>query len=204
MTYIIDMNRLFSVRNFEGSEIKKIREIAHLTQNEFAKMLNVSLGTLRNWEQGRRKPDGAAIALLKVFVSDPDKTAKILNEFTMPFYNSEKEKEAIINSLNWDYDISSSEVLIRIQKDSDYRNRLFVKTFQYLHWQDVVRFWGLELCLKMFNPDVRKMIIPSLRGKYDFIYRKILKTDISNAGFGASDNAKLYNSILSHRRNRSE
>ena len=42
-----------------------------LTQAEFAKMICVSLGTLRNWEQGRTYPEGAAIALLHVAESNP-------------------------------------------------------------------------------------------------------------------------------------
>lgn len=34
-------------------------------------MIGVSLSTLRNWEQGRRKPDGPALALLRVTAHNP-------------------------------------------------------------------------------------------------------------------------------------
>ena|SRR3989338_9291020 len=51
---------------FEPVKVKEIREKLGLTQAKFAAMLCVSLGTLRNWEQGRTYPEGAAIALLRV------------------------------------------------------------------------------------------------------------------------------------------
>lgn len=51
--------------------IKKIRKELHVTQSEFAFMIGVSIDTLQNWEQGRRKPDGPALALLKVAAANP-------------------------------------------------------------------------------------------------------------------------------------
>lgn len=42
-------------------------------------MLCVSLGTLRNWEQGRTYPEGAAIALLLVAESNPDAVLEALH-----------------------------------------------------------------------------------------------------------------------------
>ena len=45
---------------------KEIRSKFNLTQDEFAKLLNISVATLRNWEQGRRKPKGPARVLLNV------------------------------------------------------------------------------------------------------------------------------------------
>ena len=52
-------------------EIKRVRAKLNLSQAEFAMMIGVSLRTLQNWEQGRRKPDGPAKALLKVAVQNP-------------------------------------------------------------------------------------------------------------------------------------
>jgi len=46
--------------------------IFNLTQNEFAKLLNISVATLRNWEQDRRRPEGPARVLLNVANSHPD------------------------------------------------------------------------------------------------------------------------------------
>jgi putative transcriptional regulator len=42
------------------------------SQSEFALMIGVSLATLQNWEQGRRRPQGPARALLKVAARSPD------------------------------------------------------------------------------------------------------------------------------------
>ncbi|MBP9854449.1 MAG: helix-turn-helix domain-containing protein [Candidatus Omnitrophica bacterium] len=56
---------------FNPVMIKKIREELHVTQSEFAFMIGVSIDTLQNWEQGRRKPDGPALALLKVAAANP-------------------------------------------------------------------------------------------------------------------------------------
>lgn len=47
-------------------EVRAIRRQLGKTQAEFAVMIGVSLATLRNWEQGRRVPDGPARALLRV------------------------------------------------------------------------------------------------------------------------------------------
>ena len=51
--------------------VKEIRAITGLSQPKFAKLLNVDVGTLRNWEQGRRQPTGPAKALLKAIKNDP-------------------------------------------------------------------------------------------------------------------------------------
>jgi putative transcriptional regulator len=43
-----------------------------LSQGKFAELLGISVKTLHNWEQGRRKPTGAARALLRVAALHPD------------------------------------------------------------------------------------------------------------------------------------
>ncbi len=53
-------------------DIKTIREGFHLTQAEFAEMLGISVRTLRNWEQGRRVPEGPAMVLLQVAARHPE------------------------------------------------------------------------------------------------------------------------------------
>ena len=42
-----------------------------LSQEQFAAAFGVSLGTVRNWEQGRRTPDGPALVLLTVIDKSP-------------------------------------------------------------------------------------------------------------------------------------
>jgi len=66
------------VFEFEPSDVKKIRASLKLTQEQFAQMIGVSVGTLRNWEQGRRKPEGPARALLLVAARNPRAVAKAL------------------------------------------------------------------------------------------------------------------------------
>src|SRR5437762_2868018 len=42
-----------------------------VSQNRFASLLGISANTLKNWEQGRRRPTGAAKVLLKVAARHP-------------------------------------------------------------------------------------------------------------------------------------
>jgi putative transcriptional regulator len=48
-----------------------LRRFVGLTQVRFAQALGISVHTLRNWEQGRRLPDGPAIALLRIAARHP-------------------------------------------------------------------------------------------------------------------------------------
>lgn len=52
-------------------DIVALRRFAGLTQEEFAAALSISVHTLRNWEQGRRSPDGPALALLRIAARHP-------------------------------------------------------------------------------------------------------------------------------------
>lgn len=60
------------VFEFSPMDIKEIRQKLDKSQSEFALMIGVSVGTLQNWEQGRRKPVGPARALLKVASENPE------------------------------------------------------------------------------------------------------------------------------------
>jgi len=53
-------------------DVHAIRESMNLSQSAFAAMLGVSPRTLQDWEQGRRKPSGPALSLLKVAAKRPD------------------------------------------------------------------------------------------------------------------------------------
>jgi putative transcriptional regulator len=56
----------------EGPDVLGIRNRFQLSQREFAALLGISVATLRNWEQGRRKPEGPARILLQVVARHPD------------------------------------------------------------------------------------------------------------------------------------
>lgn len=51
---------------------RRVRRRLGFSQAEFAERIDVSLETIRNWEQGKRCPTGAAKALLKVLDKAPD------------------------------------------------------------------------------------------------------------------------------------
>jgi putative transcriptional regulator len=53
-------------------DIKRIRDGFGLTQSQFAALLGISVRTLRNWEQGRRTPEGPARVLLQVAAKHPE------------------------------------------------------------------------------------------------------------------------------------
>lgn len=54
-----------------GEDIAALRRFVGLTQDRFAKAMGISVHTLRNWEQGRRQPEGPAIALLRIAARHP-------------------------------------------------------------------------------------------------------------------------------------
>jgi putative transcriptional regulator len=54
-----------------GDDIAALRAFVGLTQEDFAQALGISVHTLRNWEQGRRTPEGPAIALLRLAARHP-------------------------------------------------------------------------------------------------------------------------------------
>ena len=64
-----EASRVFVI---ETPDVIEIRERYKLSQTEFAALLGISVKTLRNWEQGRRTPHGAARVLLQVADKHPE------------------------------------------------------------------------------------------------------------------------------------
>jgi putative transcriptional regulator len=56
----------------EDPDVRSLRERYGLSQPKFAALLGISVGTLRNWEQGRRRPEGSARVLLRIVAKHPD------------------------------------------------------------------------------------------------------------------------------------
>lgn len=52
-------------------DVAAIRAKLGLTQEQFAQLCGVSVATLRNWEQGRRRPTGPSRALLNLVDLEP-------------------------------------------------------------------------------------------------------------------------------------
>ena len=64
---------------FRPADVKAVRSKLGASQPEFALMIGVSVATLRNWEQGRRTPEGPALALLRVAAKNPEAVASALH-----------------------------------------------------------------------------------------------------------------------------
>ena len=56
----------------KAADVVEIRNKRGLSQSQFAALLGISVGTLRNWEHGRREPHGPARARLRVAQVEPD------------------------------------------------------------------------------------------------------------------------------------
>ncbi len=69
--------------HIEQVDVKQIRENYNLSQNEFARMLGISVRTLHNWEQGRRTPVGSARVLLYVAAKYPEELLNTVKEMKL-------------------------------------------------------------------------------------------------------------------------
>ncbi len=63
----------------EPNEVSKVRQIAGMSQAEFANALGISKRTLQEWEQGRRSPSGAAKALIRIAKRHPEVVREALS-----------------------------------------------------------------------------------------------------------------------------
>ena len=58
--------------------VLKLRTKLAMTQEEFAALYSIPIGTLRDWEQRRKRPDATARAYLKIIERDPKAVARLL------------------------------------------------------------------------------------------------------------------------------
>ena len=61
-------------------DVKAVRERTGLSQPRFADRIGVPVGTLRNWEQKRREPEGPARILLALLEKRPNIVEELLSE----------------------------------------------------------------------------------------------------------------------------
>ena len=78
----------------EGPNIKRIRVGYRLSQTQFAALMGISVGTLRNWEQGRRIPDGPARVLLQVAAKHPEAVWDTIRPDAGPRRTAKKRMQA--------------------------------------------------------------------------------------------------------------
>jgi putative transcriptional regulator len=61
-----------------GVDVRELRAQIGLTQEQFSAKFGISLPTLRHWERGDRKPQGAALVLLNVIAKEPKAVLRAL------------------------------------------------------------------------------------------------------------------------------
>jgi len=73
------------VRTFSSAavDVREIRQRLGLSQRQFAVLLGISVRTLQNWEQGRRRPRGAAWMLLQIAARHPDVVLDVARDVSM-------------------------------------------------------------------------------------------------------------------------
>ena len=59
-------------------DVRQLRAQIGLTQEQFSSKFGISLPTLRHWERGDRKPQGAALVLLNVIAKEPNAVLRAL------------------------------------------------------------------------------------------------------------------------------
>jgi putative transcriptional regulator len=64
--------RLSRAFRIDEPDVRAVREGYRLSQSKFAALMGISAGTLRNWEQGRRRPEGSARILLRIVAKHPE------------------------------------------------------------------------------------------------------------------------------------
>jgi putative transcriptional regulator len=65
-------------RGIAGREVRLTRERLGLSQAAFAARFRIPVGTLRDWEQGRRMPEAPALAYLAVIAREPEAVDRAL------------------------------------------------------------------------------------------------------------------------------
>ena len=61
-------------------DVAKMRAQHGLSQREYADLLGIDVRTLQNWEQGRNRPDPAAVSLMRIFAHAPEVFEEALSE----------------------------------------------------------------------------------------------------------------------------
>jgi putative transcriptional regulator len=78
ITLARDEQQTAIVHEFLPLQVKAIREQVGMTQQEFATTFGISVGTLRHWERGDRKPKGPSLILLNVLAKEPQAVLRTL------------------------------------------------------------------------------------------------------------------------------
>ncbi|MFI3217503.1 MAG: NadS family protein [Methylococcales bacterium] len=72
-------NGVVKVHQQQEIDVAAIRKQLGFTQAEFAAKFCISMTTLKHWERGKRKPQGAALTLLQIVNKEPEAVLRALN-----------------------------------------------------------------------------------------------------------------------------
>lgn len=67
-----------------GGDVASLRCFVGMTPEQFARAMGVRVDTIRNWERGRRRPRGAAVALIRIVACDPRVLRRLLSPSSGP------------------------------------------------------------------------------------------------------------------------
>lgn len=118
---------------------------------------------------------------------------------------SKNEKIEIINSLNWDYDVSSQEMLDIVEGKKKAtavftQEAIFIRCLERISWHRIVELWGIETIKKLYSPILLKRIrSKELRSRYDTIFRILRKEPVSIPRWGSEYCRRVQNAFLSDR-----
>ena len=73
-----DAAPILSAREHAAAMVRAVRAKLDLTQAEFARRFAIPVGTLRDWEQGRRVPEAGSMAYLKVIEREPGVVERVV------------------------------------------------------------------------------------------------------------------------------
>lgn len=65
------VTRFVPPKSIRPKEVSRIRKALRVSQREFAMLLNTSVGTVRSWEQGTRRPQSTALLVLTMAKQKP-------------------------------------------------------------------------------------------------------------------------------------
>ncbi len=69
---------------YSASAVRKIRKTLNVSQKVFSFLLNVSPSAVKQWEQGKKNPSGAVVAILDLLEHNPNALAYKLREYMEP------------------------------------------------------------------------------------------------------------------------
>ena len=120
----------------------------------------------------------------------------------------DEQKKKLLSLLNWDYKVTSDELLKVIKGEIPYaasfdRENLFARGLATFDWETIVNIWGLQNCIALYTDKVRRMLFPrQLKDIYDRIFAVLRGDPLPPPRQSSEDLERLRSTLLSNRRDR--